>query len=228
MKKWLASVCVAAGIVAYIDHAQAGVVIGGTRLVYDASKREASLSINNPEKTTPYLIQSWLQNMSSIDTTKVPFVITPPLFRLDPGQQNALRIVKVGGNLTERQESVFMLNIKSIPSSKLSEFNQLQITVKAQLKLFYRPSSLSGQNADEAYKALTFTRQGQQLQVSNPTPFYVSFYSVKVGGVAIENPQMVAPHGTLHWPVAVPDNSTITWQAITDYGGITLPAKVQL
>ncbi|KAA0945704.1 molecular chaperone [Pseudomonas sp. ANT_H14] len=228
MKQWLASVCVAAGVLACVGHAQAGVVIGGTRLVYDASKREASLSISNPEKVTPYLVQSWVQNMSSTDTTKVPFVITPPLFRLDPGQQNALRIVKVGGDLSERRESVFMLNIKSIPSSKQSELNQLQITVKAQLKLFYRPSSLKGQNADEAYKALTFNRQGKQLQVSNPTPFYVSFYSVKVGGVAIENPQMVAPQGTLQWPVAVPDNSTVTWQAITDYGGITLPANVQL
>lgn len=228
MKKWLAGVCLAAGMVANIMPVQAGVVIGGTRVVYDASKREAGLSINNPETVTPYLVQSWVQNMSDSDTAKVPFVITPPLFRLDPGQQNTLRIVRVGGDLPERRESVFILNVKSIPSSKQSETNQLQITVKSQLKLFYRPAALKGQNADEAYKALTFSRQGNHLQVSNPTPFYVSFYNVKVSGVVVENPQMVAPQGTLQWPVTVPAGATVTWQAITDYGGVTLPANALL
>ncbi|MGR2705479.1 fimbrial assembly protein [Pseudomonas sp. IB20] len=228
MNNWSASVCLAACIAANITSVQAGVVIGGTRVVYDGSKREAALPINNPEAIMPYLIQSWTQNMSDSDTAKVPFVITPPLFRLDPGQQNSLRIVRVGGELPEYRESVFMLNVKSIPSSKQSEANQLQITVKSQLKLFYRPAALKVQNADESYKALTFSRQGNYLQVTNPTPFYVSFYSVKVGGVAIENPEMVAPQGTLQWPVTVPADSTITWQAITDFGGITPPANTNL
>lgn len=39
--------------------AQAGVIIGGTRLIYDGAKKESSLSVNNPDKV-PYLIQSWV------------------------------------------------------------------------------------------------------------------------------------------------------------------------
>ncbi|WP_261140007.1 fimbrial biogenesis chaperone, partial [Serratia quinivorans] len=38
--------------------AHAGIVVGGTRVVYNADKRETSLSISNPDKI-PYLIQSW-------------------------------------------------------------------------------------------------------------------------------------------------------------------------
>src|SRR5471032_3139001 len=45
-----------------LSAAQAGVVVGGTRLIYQAASKEGALSINNPEKTTPYLIQSWVDN----------------------------------------------------------------------------------------------------------------------------------------------------------------------
>ncbi|EPZ8123436.1 fimbria/pilus periplasmic chaperone [Yersinia enterocolitica] len=40
----------------------AGVIIGGTRLVYDGGSKDSSLSVNNPGKT-PYLIQSWVESL---------------------------------------------------------------------------------------------------------------------------------------------------------------------
>lgn len=43
-----------------LSFAQAGVVIGGTRVIFDGNKKEASISINNPDNT-PYLIQSWIE-----------------------------------------------------------------------------------------------------------------------------------------------------------------------
>lgn len=39
--------------------AQAGVIVGGTRLIYDGGKKESALNINNPD-AVPYLIQSWV------------------------------------------------------------------------------------------------------------------------------------------------------------------------
>jgi len=42
-----------------LSTAQAGVIIGGTRIIFDGTKKEASISINNPD-ATPYLIQSWI------------------------------------------------------------------------------------------------------------------------------------------------------------------------
>lgn len=35
--------------------AQAGVIVGGTRLIYDGGKKESALNINNPD-AVPYLI----------------------------------------------------------------------------------------------------------------------------------------------------------------------------
>ena len=34
-----------------LSFAQAGVVIGGTRVIFDGNKKEASISINNPDNT---------------------------------------------------------------------------------------------------------------------------------------------------------------------------------
>jgi P pilus assembly chaperone PapD len=59
---------------------------------------------------------------------KAPFIITPPLYRLDGGQKNIERIVMTG-SLPQEQESLFWLNIKAIPSAS-KQMNSLQIAVK--------------------------------------------------------------------------------------------------
>lgn len=41
----------------YITSVNAGVNIGGTRVIYDGGKKEAALSVSNPDNV-PYLIQS--------------------------------------------------------------------------------------------------------------------------------------------------------------------------
>ena len=52
--------------------AQAGVIVGGTRLIYDGSKKEASLSVSNPDKS-----RTWFKPGSKPRT--VPLT-KPPLW----------------------------------------------------------------------------------------------------------------------------------------------------
>ncbi len=66
--------------------AQAGIVMGGTRVIYQEGKREAAISVTNADTHTPYLVQSWVENYAENDKAKVPFIVTPPLFRLDPSK----------------------------------------------------------------------------------------------------------------------------------------------
>ena len=119
------------------------------------------------------------------------------------------------------------MNIKSIPASEKQESNTLQISVKSRIKLFYRPAGLSGSPA-EAYKSLTFERQGNQLRVNNPTPYHVSFYRVSVGASEIEDAGMVAPNSSLSWPIPAGATGAVSWQAINDYGGITAESNSAL
>ncbi len=207
-----------------LSAAQAGVVVGGTRLIYQAASKEGALSINNPEKTTPYLIQSWVDNFQEKDSKKVPFIITPPLFRLDAGQENVLRIVYTGNNLPQDRESIFWLNVKSIPATAASQSNQLQISVKTRIKLIYRPAGLS-ESPETAYQKLVFSRQGGRLTAHNPTPFYISFYALNVNGKDVDNPGMVAPGQDSSWSAPANAGGKVTWSAINDFGGISPSAS---
>ncbi|AYM91754.1 TPA: fimbrial biogenesis chaperone [Serratia fonticola] len=219
MKVWRSTI-VAALLLTFGAQVQAGIIVGGTRLVYDGGKKEASLGINNPDKV-PYLIQSWVDTNEG-DTSKAPFIITPPLFRLDGEQNNILRVVRAGGNLPTDKESLYWLNIKSIPSAKKQE-NSLQIAVKTRIKLIYRPQGLPG-TLEDAAKTLTWQRSGNAVQVTNASPYFITLFSVKVNGSPLKSVSMVAPKSSARFEL--PEGSSggaLSWEVINDYGGITKP-----
>ncbi|MNC49943.1 Chaperone protein FimC precursor [compost metagenome] len=166
-------------------------------------------------------MQSWVE---SADHTreKAPFLITPPLFRLDGHQDNVLRVVRTGGNLPTDRESLYWLNIKSIPSTAHDEnSNTLQIAIKTRIKLLYRPAGLSGK-PDEMADKLRWHKQGNNLVVSNPTPFYMNFQTIDVGGKKVDNVTWVAPDSDAHF--AVPggiSGTSVSWKIINDYGAVS-------
>lgn len=211
------------GVVAlalFTSQAQAGIVIGGTRVIYPGNKTEVAVSIRNPQKSTVSLVQSWVENGDKTHTA--PFIVTPPLFRINPGEENMLRIVRTGGSLAEDRESQLWLNVKSIPAINDSQpqNNVLQLVVKSRLKLFYRPPGLEGDPIN-AYRQLSFTRNGSQLSVSNPTPYFVTFFTLKIDGHEIPEAENVPPKGSATFSLPAVTASTVTWQAINDYGGIS-------
>ncbi|WP_024560225.1 fimbrial biogenesis chaperone [Franconibacter pulveris 601] len=204
----------------------AGVILGGTRVIYDGKAKETSLSIRNPD-ARPYLIQSWLDENGAAGEakkkSKLPFIITPPLFRLEAKNENLLRIIKTSGELPSDRESVYWLNVKAIPSINPTEANTLQISIKSRIKFFYRPEGLEGKPED-TYRSLQFKRNGDELVVSNPGPFYITFYKLEVGNTVIDTTdKMVPPKGSEHFrlPKTAGNQDQVKWQAITDYGGIS-------
>lgn len=204
--------------------AQAGIVVGGTRLVYDGSKREATLTIRNPDPR-PYLIQSWVDSGGE-RTEKAPFLVTPPLYRQDGNQNNILRIVRAGGNLPEDRESVYWMNVKSIPAADKSVTNTLQIAIKTTIKLFYRPPQVAKLRPADVAPQLTWRRSGNTLEVNNPTPFHFTFLNITVGGATINTTDMVAPFSTLSFPLpSGASGNTVNWGFINDYGGRTEQAS---
>ncbi|EHF4926636.1 MAG: molecular chaperone [Enterobacter hormaechei] len=196
----------------------AGVVMGGTRIVYPQHSKEVAFSVSNMESAVPYLIQSWVEGDGQDKNNAAPFIVTPPLFRLDPEQTNTLRIQYTGAPLPTDRESVFWLDIKAIASKPKESSNELQVNVKSKFKIFYRPDNLKG-DAATAWQKITFSRTGKGLKAANPTPYYVSFYRLSVGGHKIEQPGMIGPGEIREWPVSA--SGGVSWSAINDFGAIT-------
>ncbi|WP_058912083.1 molecular chaperone [Entomohabitans teleogrylli] len=200
--------------------AQAGIAIGGTRVIFAAEKKEKTVSVKNVGNDSAYLIQSWVENIDG--SKKTPFTVTPPLFRINSNSENLLRIVYMGAPLPTDRESIYWLSVKSIPgvdSAKITD-NSLQVVMKTRVKLIYRPAGLPG-NPEDAGKALQPVRDGNMLVMRNPGPWYVSLYSLSVDGKEIKEADLVPPKGEARFKLPGGVGRNVTWQNINDYGAIS-------
>lgn len=203
----------------------AGFSVSATRVIYNGNMKEASLSVKNTEDSNVYLIRSWVS--AEKENEKVPFIVTPPLFRIEPGQDNAVRITQTSSSLAQDKESVYWLNTLAIPPAA-KEKNSLQFSINTRIKLIYRPTALDNKAAiAKAYQQLTFSRSGTTVTASNPTPYYVSMTKININGHELKDGYMVPPKSSLKIDNA-PAGNSIVWQAINDFGGLTEKAKASI
>lgn len=212
-------------IAAYCSGANAGIVIGGTRIIFEGNKKEATISVSNPDEI-PYLVQSWIEPAAGSQEA-APFIVTPPLFRLNKGQQNMLRVVRKG-NLPEDKESLYWMDVKGIPSAVRHE-NTLQIAVKSRFKLIYRPAALKDSSAEEQAEKLVWQKSGNQVRITNPTPYVINFNQIVVDGKALEDVTYVAPASSAVFklPESV-SGGAVTYKLINDYGGVGETHKAKI
>src|SRR5471032_3162880 len=118
------------------SQAMSSVVITGTRVVYPADKKEITVKINN-EGSNPVLVQSWV-DQGDVDSTpsnsSAPFVISPPVSRVDADKGQSLRLMFTGTALASDKESVFWLNVLEIPVKTTSDQNVLQMAFRSRIK----------------------------------------------------------------------------------------------
>jgi chaperone protein EcpD len=227
--------CIAGALLA--GKVQASVTIGGTRVVYPLDQREVTVKLENDSKN-PSLVQVWMDDGnadSKPGEAKVPFIITPPIFRMDPRKTQMLRVIFSGDTaLPQDRESVYWLNVLDIPpkAEQKADTNSLQFAFRTRIKVFMRPPKLPG-SPEGAPRQLEWKLvpapqgKGKALSVSNPTPYYVSFSEVDVvnGSQTYRNETgaMVPPRGTAVITVpkmdAVSGSATVRFTAISDYGG---------
>ncbi|MDX9663752.1 fimbria/pilus periplasmic chaperone [Pseudomonas sp. P5_152] len=224
--------------------ASAGVVITGTRLIYPANQKEITVKLNNTG-TQPALTQSWIDT-GSVESTptssKAPFLLSPPVARIDATKGQTLRVMFTGAPLAPDKESVFWLNVLEIPPKPqdVGNLNTLQMAFRSRIKLFYRPAGLEG-TASEAIEQVQWqlvsarNGQGLALQAFNPSAFHVSLIELDlVAGAQRERSEdgMVAPGETRQFLLptlkARPAGATeVEFSAINDYGAL-IPTRKTL
>ncbi|MBJ9237474.1 fimbrial biogenesis chaperone [Citrobacter braakii] len=199
-----------------------GIVLERTRVIYDAGKKEAALPVANRSENLPYLLQSWVENAQG--TARGPFIITPPLFRLDSGSDSSLRIIKSSENIINNKESLFFINVRAIPAksqSADSNNNMLTLVFKTRIKLFYRPANLTGKPYD-AYKSLEYKYSNSKLDIYNPSAYHVVFAGIALGNTDLTSKiDYIAPGEHKQIEVPASAGKTVQWAAINDYGGAT-------
>lgn len=208
--------------------AWASVVLDGTRVIYPAEKKEVTVKVTN-QNTTPVLIQSWIDSGNPDDpaSRKVPFILTPPINRVDANKAQTLRISYLASPvLPEYRESVFYLNVLEVPakSAENEDKSKLNIAFRSRVKMFYRPANLPG-TAEAAIENLQWKMKSGGVDVTNPSKYYVSLISIDFtsGGqkVSIKG-KMLAPGATEFHEIkdkSINSINQLSYTVVNDYGG---------
>lgn len=218
--------------------AWAEVVINGTRIVFNANEKESAVQLKNNGKN-PYLLQLWMDNgdpKSRPGEAKVPFVITPPIVRIDPHKGQAVRIMANAPVLPQDRESLFWFNMLEVPPKPTAKVNAgdnlLQLAFRTRIKFFYRPANLKPEPL-AAYKNLKFDIANTNLIITNDSPYFITFNKLDIRKTknseilaTVEKfPQrMVEPKGKITLPLTIKkptelNSGTLYYSVINDYGG---------
>ena len=237
----LASLCA----LLYVMPASASVVINGTRVIFPSNEREVSVRMTN-EGASPGLVQMWIDKGDPKSTPAagdVPFLLTPPLFRIDPAKGQTVRMIYNKDPLPQDRESIFWLNLLEVPPRPQNidpdDINYVQMAFRTRIKIFFRPQNLNTQEAVFAAPPKVtwkLVRDGSNyvLEAKNPTPYYISVTKaafVGPGDTAETPPKVVNDEGGMLAPNAefryvlkdmhqTPQQGTkVRFSYLNDYGG---------
>ncbi|QJT82068.1 pilus assembly protein [Kosakonia sp. MUSA4] len=210
--------------------------LGAPRLIYDPDSHGATLTVTNPQNY-PILIQS--QVLAENRKDNAPFVVTPPLMRLDGQQSSRLRIVRTGGNFSNDRETLQWLCVKGIPPKAGDQWAKkggkggsvslnLQLSINNCIKLLIRPDGIKKQ-PDDSDSHLKWQRKGNRLVAINASPFYIDISALNINGYAIHDVKYVSPFSLREFSLPSTEiPKTVGWKIVNDYGGESQFYKVTL
>ncbi|SFU28884.1 fimbrial biogenesis chaperone [Xenorhabdus koppenhoeferi] len=207
----------------------ASVVLSSTRVIYPQKEKEVTVQVNNKGKS-PVLLQSWIDNGDAEalpELIDVPFILTPPVNRIDPNQGQSLRIRYIENNhLPADRESLFWLNALEIPAKIKEEKehrNYLQFAIRTRIKIFFRPASLKGEPTSAA-KRLRWEIDNKGITAINDSPWYINLANITVEQTGKEQliaGDTVSPFGKRTFAIKGAAVSKVKdWQYINDYGAV--------
>lgn len=211
----------------------ASVVLVGTRVIYPENKPFVSLNFRSSDNV-PSIIDMWVSKEaeSTASQNDAPFIMTPSIFRIDPNKGQTIKLLYTGTKPTSDRESVYYLNFLQMPASD-KNVNNLLVTYKSTVKIFYRPSSLT-QNVDDidSYIEVDLRKiSSGTITVINNSEFHVNPVSLtleahgkKILSVPGQRLAMVSPFSRQEIKVAPISNSgdiSSSISLINDLGGIS-------
>lgn len=204
--------------------AKANLALDGSRVVIYHSDREASLNIKN-DGEYPVIVQTWVDDGNPENTpetiTNVSALSLPPVLQLKPSESQLVRVINKFTNTDKEKETLYWLNLYEItpkPTNKNADENLINVVVRLQVKVFYRPDNLI-MKISEVSQSLIFTKSDKRLTIENPTPFYATVKSA----FGENNPNiiipMLAPFSKQQVTLENSQINQIHYVLIDDFGG---------
>ncbi|MGL3340160.1 fimbria/pilus periplasmic chaperone [Pseudomonas aeruginosa] len=176
-------------LLALLANADAALSVVGTRFVYPAGSEGLTIRLGNGGMR-PILVQSWLDrgdDSADPSSIQVPFVLSPPLLRIEPHETQALQLRQSGEALPDDRESLFWLNLLEVPSKNKGDANLLLLSYRLRMKLLFRPRGLQGDPQEAVGQVLWRLRPATTagartlLEADNRSPYHVSLARLELG-----------------------------------------------
>lgn len=226
----LMSLCLLVGATCLMladDNPPPGISFYVLGVVYPAAeKQDVALTTYNKSPAS-YLMQSWIRpvdpatgdvNLNWRGSPVMPFTVTPPLSRIEANGELTLLIRRNNVPLHDNCELVFYVSMKALPAQQPAG-KQMVMTVVSNMKRFYRPKGLVKRLVKDMAPKLMFRRAGMHLTAINPTPYWLTFSRLAVGGLALDKPAlrlMVPPFEQQSYTLPSGATGKITWQLIDE------------
>lgn len=202
-----------------------------SRVIYNSENKAATLTLKN-NASKPYIVQTWLEpGEDKTAAAKVPFIVTPPLIKIESGKESVLRFIYSGTGLPTDRESQVWINVQEIPP-KPEEENTLQLAVRSKIKLFYRPQQVDTDLPD-AVKKLHWSVENGTLKLKNNSPLFITIGDLTLGEngkpISQMRQDMAPPFQSIDVLSNIPSNiKSLQFTYINDYGGNTAMPEVIL
>lgn len=202
-------------------------MLGGTRVIIPEGN-VGTIPVISGAKDGVLLVKARISRDQEGRVNAPEIMVSPPLFRLEKGGRSQLRLQMLTlAGLPRDRESIRYLNVTGIPSG--NPLSPERGNVKAGMvvgqgaiiKIFFRPTGLDAPT-DETWHALTATRVPGGVELSNPTPYYMSFSSLRADDkeMVARAPQtaMLPPFSRQIFGTGSVQKKVVKWALLNDLG----------
>lgn len=215
--------CVFSSIWLFVLSAQAAVNIGTTRVIFNQGETQRTVMLVN-DGDYPVVVQSWVDDGSPENgpsQTNAPFVVLPPVLKIQPGEQRELRIMTTGSGLAGDYESLFWLNVYQIPPEmKVAQAGEkVRLALRNQLKVLWRPKN-TGVLTEKTINLLSFHYEAGEIYAVNDSSWNITLANVLLGDYSTSG-IVVSPHSRrtiFNLATAEMKNNKINFTVINDEG----------
>lgn len=206
-----------------------GVGTDRTRYLFPQGERQIGVTLLNRTKET-YLVQAWVREIDAatgdVRNAMTPFFLKQPVLKAMAGGRYGFQVIQTRPVMIGDRESVYLLSFKLIPSelrpSAAGKNIRANVVATYNVKLFYRPDAIKKSTVAAAAKLLKFELRGKVLHISNPSPLWLTFSRLDVGGESVEESalkKMLPPYSSVDFATPASGRSgSVQWRVLDENG----------